>query len=56
MSKHEAVEPDEIQFKAKVVKIDMKTLVASFSCPENVDIENVTAWYNYCENVLVKSV
>ena len=31
-------EPDEIQIEAKVVKIDMKTLAATFSFPENVDI------------------
>lgn len=56
MSKDETVEPGEIQIEAKVVNIDMKTLVATFSFPENVDIENATACYNNCENVLVKPV
>ena len=39
----------ETQIKTKVVKIDMKTLVVTFLCPEctsQVDIKTVTAWWN----------
>ena len=47
--KDEADESYETQIETKVVKIDMKTLVVTFSCPEytsQVGIKNVAAWWN----------
>ena len=47
--KDEADESYETQIETKLVKIDMKTLVVTFLCPEctsQVGIKNVAAWWN----------
>lgn len=59
MTKDVVIESYETQIEAKVLKIDMKTLVATFLCPEctsQVDIENKLPLRNNCENVSLKSL
>lgn len=59
VTKDVVIESYETQIEAKVLKIDMKTLVATFLCPEctsQVDIENKLPLRNNCENVSLKSL
>ena len=59
VAKDEVVESNKTQTEAKIVKIDMKPLVATFLYPEcnpQVDIKNAAPSCNNCKIVSLKNM
>ena len=59
VTKEESEHHENTKIVAKVVKIDLKSLIQTFLCPDcsaPVEVENSAAWCNNCENVASKSL
>ena len=59
VTKDEVVESSKTQTEAKIVKIDLKPLVATFLYPEcnpQVDIKNAAPWCNNCKSMSLKNM